>query len=441
MSDKTKKDLFDLKGHNTTFKKEAVAGFTMFLTMVYVLFLQPFAIIGPTPVFVDIMGLEISSQALFILTALVTGISTIVMGIYANFPFALSTAMGINFYLGGLLQANQISFAGMMTIVFVSGLIFIALTVFELRKYIVELIPKDIKIAIGSAIGFFLAYLGFQNSGLADFSHGVAMGDFTNPVVLLTLLGLFLIILFEKKKVTGGILFAIVIVTIVGIPLGVTNTNMNFSMPDFSSVGNLIFKFSFAELLKPMFITLLFATLFSDFFSTLGTVLGLAGRLDLLDEEGNFSEIDKPFLVDSAFTAIGALFGCTVITTFVESAAGVESGGKTGLTSVISGILFLLAIILSPLVSLIPTAATAPVLIYIGYLLICDISKVNFSSIETGFGPFITLAFTIFFGDFAAGIAGGIVAEVLIKLIYGKGREINKGLYILAILLLLYFVV
>jgi len=438
---KLKKDLFDLNGHNTNFKTEVIAGLTLFLTMVYVLFLQPFAMIGPTPVFVDIQGVAVTSTAIFILTAFITGISTIIMGLYANFPFALSTAMGINFLLGGMLQANQISFAAMMTVTFISGIIFIFLTVFGLRKYVVELIPKDIKIAIGAAIGFFLAYLGFSNSGLSVFSNGIHMGNFHSPTVILTLLGLFLIILFEHKKIKGGILFSVIIITILGIPMGITNTAISFSKPDFSSVGNLVFKFSFAEIMKPMFITLLFATFFGDFFSTLGTVLGLGGRLNLLDEDGNLPGIDKPFLVDSCFTAIGALFGCTVISTFVESAAGVESGGRTGLTSVVTGILFIGAIILSPLVSIIPTAATAPILIYIGYLMISDIVKIDFSTLETAFGPFITLVFTIFFGDFAAGIAGGIIAEVLIKIIYGKGKDTKIGLYILAALLVLYFVI
>lgn len=436
-----KKNLFDLKGHGTSVRTEIIAGITMFLTMVYVLFLQPFAMIGPVPAFVDIQGVEITSTAIFILTALITGIATIVMGIYANFPFALSTAMGINFLLGGMLQANQISFAAMMTVTLISGIIFILLTVLGLRKYVVELIPKDIKIAIGAAIGFFLAYLGFMDSGLASFENGIHMGDFTSPVVFLTIVGLLLIVLFEHKKVKGGILFSVIIVTLLGIPFGVTNTSISLSLPDFSSVNDLVFTFSLSEIMKPMFITLLFATFFGDFFSTLGTVLGLGGRLGLLDEDGNLPGIEKPFLVDSCFTAIGAMFGCTVITTFVESAAGVESGGRTGLTSVTAGVLFLAAIILAPLVSLIPMAATAPILIYIGYLMICDIVKIDFSSLETAFGPFVTIVFTIFFGDFAAGIAGGVIAEVFIRLVCGKGRETKIGLYILALLMIGYFVV
>lgn len=436
-----KKSLFDLEGHNTNLRTEIIAGLTMFLTMVYVLFLQPFAIIGPVPVFVDINGMEITSTAIFILTALITGLSTIVMGLYANFPFALSTAMGINFLLGGMLQSNQVSFAGIMSVTLISGLIFVALTVLGLRKYVVELIPKDIKVAIGAGIGFFLTYLGFSNSGLADFSAGIHIGDFSSPAVILTIVGLLLIIFLEQKRVKGGLLISIIIVTLLGIPFGITNTNIHMGMPDFSSVGNLIFKFSFSEIMKPLFFTILFATFFGDFFSTLGTVLGLGGRLGLLDEEGNLPGIEKPFLVDSSFTAIGALFGCTVITTFVESAAGVESGGKTGFTSIVTGILFIAAILLAPLVSVIPTAATAPILIYIGYLMIGEITKIDFTSFETGFGPFIVLAFTIFFGDFAAGIAGGIISEVFISLLYGKGRKTKVGLYILAALMLLYFIV
>jgi len=432
---------FDFKGRNTSYKIEILAGLTTFLTMVYVLFLQPVAIIGVNDVFVDIDGVVITRTAIFILTALVSGVSTIVMGLYSNFPFALSVGMGINFLLGGMLQANQISFTSMMTVTLISGLVFVVLTIFGIRKYIVELIPKDIKIAIGASIGFFLAYLGFSNSGIANFSAGIQMGDFSSPTVLLAILGFLLIIIFESKKIKGGILYSVIIITLLGIPFGVTNTNISFSLPDFSSVNNLVFDFKLSTIMKPMFITLLFATFFGDFFSTLGTVLGLGGRLNMLDEDGNLPEIDKPFLVDSVFTVIGSMFGCTVITTFVESAAGVESGGKTGFTSVVTGIFFLLALILAPLVSIIPTAATAPILIYIGYLMICDIVKIDFSSLETAFGPFITIAFTIFFANFAAGIAGGIIAQVFINLITGKGKETKIGLYILSILLLLYFIV
>ncbi|MGD1818081.1 MAG: NCS2 family permease [Pleomorphochaeta sp.] len=441
MDKNTKKNLFDLKGHKTSYRTEVIAGLTMFITMVYVLFLQPIAIIGPNASFVDINGVEITSTAIFVLTAVITGISTIIMGLYANFPFALSTGMGINFLLGAMLQSNQISFAAMMTVTLISGVIFILLTVLGLRKYIVELIPKDIKIAIGAAIGFFLVYLGFSDAGIANFSTGMAMGDFSSPAVLLALIGLLIIVFFEHKKIKGGILYSVIIVTLLGIPFGITNTAISFSVPDFSSVNNLLFKFSFSEIMKPMFFTLLFATFFGDFFSTLGTVLGLGGRLNMLDEDGNLPGIEKPFLVDSCFTAIGAMFGCTVITTFVESAAGVESGGRTGFTSVVTGILFLIAVILAPIVSIIPVVATAPVLIYIGYLMICDIVKIDFSTFETAFGPFITIIFTIFFADFAAGIAGGIIAQVLIKLIYGKGKETKIGLYILALLLMLYFIV
>jgi AGZA family xanthine/uracil permease-like MFS transporter len=436
-----KQSLFDLKGHNTSIRVETFAGLTVFLTMVYVLFLQPFAMIGPNESFIDINGVVVTRTAIFILTALISGAATIIMGVYSNFPFALSTAMGINFLLGGMLQSNQISFAAMMTVTLISGIVFVALTVLGVRKYIVDLIPKDIKIAIGTAIGFFLAYLGFSNSGIATFNNGIHMGNFQAPSVILSIIGLLLIVALEHKKVKGGILISVIVVTVLGIPFGVTNTSVAFSLPDFSSVGNLLFTFSFSELLKPMFITLLFATFFGDFFSTLGTVIGLGGRLNMLDEEGNLPGIDKPFLVDSCFTAIGAMFGCTVITTFVESAAGVESGGKTGLTSVVAGVLFLLAILLAPLVSIIPTVATAPILIYIGYLMICDVVKIDFSSLETAFGPFITIAFTIFFADFAAGIAGGIIAQVFIKLIAGKGKETKIGLYILSVLLMLYFVV
>lgn len=434
-------DYFKFSERNTNYRIEFIAGLTTFITMAYVLFLQPFALVGGNNVFIDINGLEITKTSIFIFTAFISAVSTICMGLYSNFPFALSTGMGINFLLGGLLQSNQISFSSMMTITFISGLIFIVLTIFGIRTYVVELIPKNIKLAIGTAIGFFLAYLGFSNSGLANFSNGISRGDFTSPSVILSIIGFLLIIALEMKKVKGGILISVLIVTLIGIPLKVTMLPTSYSLPNFDSVQNLVFNFNLKEILKPTMITLIFATFFGDFFSTLGTVLGLGGRLNMLDDKGNLPGIEKPFLIDALFTSIGAIFGCTVITTFVESASGVESGGKTGFTALVTGFLFLIAILLAPFVSIIPSAATAPILIYIGFLMISDIGKIDFTNIEESFGPFITIAFTLFFADFAAGIAGGIIAYIFMKLILGKAKEIKFGLYILSVLLILYFVI
>ncbi len=432
---------FNFKEKGTTYKIELLAGLTTFVTMIYVLFLQPMAMVGGSESFIDINGVEISKSAILIMTALISGISTIVMGLYTKLPFALSTGMGINFLLGGMLQSGQISYGGMMAIIFTSGLIFILLSILGIRSYIVELIPKNIKFAISASIGFFLAYLGFSNSGLADFSSGIAMGDWSSPAVLLSLIGFLLIIALEINKVRGGILIAVLITTLIGIPMGVTYIPTSFAVPAASDVKNIVFNFNFGEIFTPAMITIIFTAFFGDFFSTLGTVLGLGGRLNLLDEEGNLPGIQKPFLVDSISTSVGALFGCTTITTYVESASGVEAGGKTGFTSLVVGIMFLLSILLAPFVLIIPGAATAPALIYIGFIMVSEIKRVDFSSLEESFAPFIVLAFTLFFANFAAGIAGGVISHVFVKIVTRKFKDIGIGLYILAIFMIFYFII
>lgn len=432
---------FGFYERGATYRVEVLAGLTTFVTMVYVLFLQPLAIVGGAEQFVDINGVVVTKSAILILTALVSGLTTIFMGFFTNFPFALSTGMGINFYLGGMLQGGAISFGGIMAINFVAGLIFIALSVLGIRTYIVELIPKNIKIAIGSAIGFFLAYLGFQNSGICTFSNGISIGDFTSMPVMLSIVGLLLIIALEVNKVTGGILISVLVVTVAGIPLGVTNIPSSLSLPNFKDVSNIVFQLDFKALMTPAMVTIIFATFFGDFFSTLGTVLGLGGRLNMLDREGNLPGIKKPFIVDSIATTFGSLFGCTVITTFVESASGVEAGGKTGFSSIVTGILFLASLVIAPFVLIIPTAATAPVLIYIGFIMVREIAKVDFSSVSESVAPFMTIAFTIFAADFAAGIAAGVISYVLINISTGKAKDVKLGLYILSVFLVFYFIV
>ncbi len=434
---------FGLKQRGTTVKTELMAGLTTFMTMAYVLVVQPSAIVGfgDASSIVDINGVSISKEAILVTCAVVSGLITLLMGLYANMPFALSTGMGTNFMLGALLQSGSISFGQIMAIILVSGLIFLALSIFGIRDLIVRMMPKNIKIAIGSAIGFFIAYLGFKNTGIGSFADGIGMGDFTKPSVFVAIIGLLIIAALTAFKVKGALLYGIIATTIIGIPFGVTQLHTSFlKVPDASQVGNILCYFDFKNILSPQFLILIFVAFFGDFFSTLGTVLGVASKANMLDENGDLPGIQKPFLVDAIGTCAGALTGCTTITTFVESSSGVEEGGRTGLTAVTTAILFIITIFISPLFLMIPDAATGPALIFVGFLMISDFGKIDFSDFTEAFGPFVMIMFGIFTGSIASGIAAGIIGHVFINVITGKFKKIHPGMYVLCVPLILYFI-
>lgn len=435
--------IFRLKDHNTDVRTEIIAGLTTFMTMAYVLAVQPSAIVGfgDAAYIVDCNGVVISKSAILIMCALISGLITLLMAFYANMPFALSTGMGTNFLLGALIQSGDMSFGSAMAITLVSGIIFVLLTVLGLRDLIVRMIPKNIKVAISASIGFFIAYLGFKNTGIGNFTDGIAMGDFTDPAVLLAIAGLLVISILTAYQVKGAILIGIVAITIAGIPLGITALPEHFfAVPDAADLGNVFLNFDFSGLLTANAAVWIFVAFFGDFFSTLGTVLGVAGKAKMLDQDGNLPDIQKPFLVDAVGTCVGAACGCTTITTYVESSSGVEAGGRTGLTALTTGVMFLLTIFAAPLFIIIPDAATGPALIFVGFLMISGFAEIDFSNFTEAFGPFIMIMFGAYTANIAAGIGSGILAHVAIKVATGKHKEIHPGLYVLCIPLLLYFI-
>lgn len=433
---------FKLTEKGTNVKTEVMAGITTFMTMAYVLVLQPSAIIGfGGEGFTDVNGVFISRSALLVTCALISGLVTILMAFYANMPFALSTGMGTNFMFGAMLQANTISFGKIMAITLISGIIFVILTVLGLRDMIVKMFPKNIKAAIGSCIGFFIAYLGFKDSGIGVYTNGIAAGDFTDKAVLLAIIGLIIIAVLTAFKVRGAILFGILMTTLLGIPMGITKVPTSLiAAPDFQNLGSIFGCFDWSGILSAETLILIFVAFFGDFFCTLGTVLGVASKADMVDEEGNVPGIGKPFLVDAIGTCTGAFTGNTTITTYVESTAGVEAGGRTGLTALTTGIMFLLATFLAPLFGMVPTAATAPALIFVGFMMISGLRDIDFDNFSDAFGPFVMIMFGTFCGSIAVGIAAGILAHVFIKLLSGKGKELHPGMYVLCIPLILFFI-
>jgi AGZA family xanthine/uracil permease-like MFS transporter len=317
------------------------------MTMAYVLAVQPSAIcgFGPDPYITDINGVVISKSALLVMCALVSGIITLFMGLYANLPLALSTAMGSNFILGGLVNSGTVSFGWAMALLLCSGILFILVTVLGVRKMVVDLLPKNLKIAIPTAVGFFIAYLGFKNTGLAAFSDsGLALGDFTQPAVLLALITMAVMGVLTAYKVRGAILIGIIVGTVISIPMGVSTLPTTLvSLPDMSEIGNLVLCYDFKSVLAdiPGALVWIFILFTSDFFATFGALIAVGAQTNMLDEDGNFPQIEKPFLVDAVGTVVGSGTGCTTISTFIESTIGVEAGGRTGLTAIVSGGLFL----------------------------------------------------------------------------------------------------
>ena len=433
--------IFKLKEHHTDVKTEILAGLTTFMTMAYVLAVQPGAIVGAEAAITDCNGDVISKSAILVMCALVSGLITILMAFYANMPFALSTGMGTNFLLGAMIQGGTMSFGSAMVITLISGVVFVALTVLGLRDIIVRMIPKNIKTAISASIGFFIAYLGFSNTGIGSFNGGISMGDFTQPSVLLAVLGLAIIGVLTAYNVRGAILIGIAVITVLGIPFGITVLPAHpFAIPDFSDLSTVCFNFDFSGLFTSSAAIWIFIAFFGDFFSTLGTVLGVAGKAKMLDKDGNLPGIQKPFLVDAIGTCVGACTGNTTITTFVESTSGVEAGGRTGLTALTTGIMFLLTIFAAPLFVVIPYAATGPALIFVGFLMIGGLTEIDFSDFTEAFGPFMMIVFGAFTANIAASIGAGIIAHIIIKVFTGKAKEIHPGLYILCIPMVLYFI-
>lgn len=424
--------LFKLKENNTSVRTEVTAGITTFMTMAYILVVQP--------MFMSAAGMDVG--AVTVVTAILGAVFSIFMGIYTNLPFALAPAMGSNaFFAYTLVSAGVVNWETGLGIVFISGVAFLILTVLGLREVIVNLIPKNVKYAIGVAIGFYIVSLGFSNGGLMDTSAGkIAMGDLTSKGVILTIIGLLVVVFLTARKVKGAILIGIVITTIIGIPMGVTQVPESLvTMPP--SIAPIAFKLDIMGALKWSFFPLAFTFFVGDFFSTLGTLLGVSAKANLLDENGNLPNINKPFLVDAIATIVGALFGSTVVTTYIESAAGVEEGGRTGLTAVTTGICFALTLFITPIAAMIPSEATAPALILIGLLMITGVKDIDFSDFTESFPAFATIVFTIFTSSISNGISIGILAYLFTKVLAGKFKELNLGIYVLAIPLLLYFVI
>ncbi|MFA0413702.1 NCS2 family permease [Vibrio renipiscarius] len=422
---------FKFEENHTNFKKEIIAGLTIFTTMAY--------IIAVVPGMLSKSGMPF--DATLTATILMTVITTLAMAFYTNRPFVLGPGLGSVAIFSYTLLGNGVPLSIASGIVFISGVLFMLVSFVGVRDFIVKVIPHGIKVSVGVGIGLFIALLGFKQAGIivADARKNVLIfGDLTTPETLLAIASFFLVLFFTTRKIQGGIILSILVTTIIAIPMGIAHVPENmFSFP--ASISGLAFELDILGALDPKYLPFLLAFFIPDFFSTLGTLLGVGSQAGYLDKDGNLPGIDKNFHVDSCATTFGALFSTPVMTTYLESAAGVEAGGRTGFTAVITAICFAATLFLAPLAGMIPTAATAPVLMFIGITMMSSIRKVNFDDVTEYLPAFVCVVISIFSFNAGNGIAAAMLVYGFLKIVTGRYKEDHWSVYVIALLMILYF--
>ncbi len=448
---------FKLKEKGTDVRTEMIAGITTFMTMAYILAVNP-SVLGAT-------GMD--SGAIFTATALASAIASFCMAFLANLPFVLSAGMGLNAYFAYTVVLGMgYSWEVALTAVFAEGLVFVLLSLTNVREAIFNAIPQTLKYGVSVGIGLFICFIGLQNAHIAvdsatlvtifSFSQSVKAGTFNSEgiTVLLALIGIVITGYLVIKGVKGNILIGIFVTWILGIlcqlaGIYVPNPDAGFyslipsgvvSMP--ASIAPTLFKFDFSIIAEhPLdFFSVLFAFLFVDIFDTLGTLIGCASKADMLDEDGKLPEIKGALLADSIGTMVGACLGTSTITTFVESSSGIAEGGRSGLTAVVSGLFFLLALFFSPIFLAIPSFATAPALVIVGFLMIQQVVKVEWDDLLEAIPAYIAIFAMPFLYSISEGISLGIISYVLLHVLSGKGKSVTPLMYVLAILFVLKYI-
>ncbi len=411
--------IFKLKAHGTTTRTEILAGITTFLTMAYILAVNP-GILGDA-------GMD--RGAVFTATALASAIATIVMAFAANLPIALAPGMGLNaFFTYAVVLGMGYSWEVALTAVFLEGILFIILSFVNVREAIVNSVPVNLKRAVAVGIGIFITLIGMKNAGIivANPATLVSLGKVTEGTAMLALVGLVITAALFALKVHGAILIGILATTVIGIPMGITapfggweNWKL-FSLPAAPLFGRL----DFSNILTLKFFTVFFSFLFVDIFDTVGTLVGVTTQAGLTDKDGNVPRVKQALLADAVGTSVGALLGTSTVTSYIESSAGVAAGGRTGLTSLTTGLLFLLALLFSPLFLLIPGAATAPALILVGFLMMKPVTEIDFGDPTEGIPAFLAIVMMPFCYSIAEGIVYGVLAYVILKVCTGKAKAI-----------------
>ena len=427
-------NFFKLKENNTTVKTEILAGITTFMTMAYILAVNP-SILSAT-------GMD--KNALFTATALSALVATLVMALVARLPFALAPGMGLNaFFAFTVVLGMGYTWQFALTAVFLEGIIFLILTAFNIRELIVNAIPLSMKHAVSAGIGLFIAFIGLQSAGVIVNNDAVlvGLGNMGSPSVLIALFGVLLTGVLLALRVKGALLIGIFAATIAGIPFGVTHLPEGnlVSLPP--SIEPIFFKFDFHHIFTVDMLIVLFTFLFVDMFDTVGTLVGVSSKADMLTEDGKVPRAKQALFADAVGTTFGAILGTSTVTTYVESASGVAEGGRTGLTALTTAGLFFVALFFAPLFIMIPGAATAPALILVGLFMLSPIMKINMDDFTESIPAFLTIIMMPLTYSIAEGIVFGMLAYVLLKLLTGKHKEISVIMYILAVLFVIKFII
>ena len=424
--------LFGFDPKTSTVKTEVMAGITTFLTMAYILAVNP-NILGET-------GMD--KGALFTTTVIMSALPTIFMGLYAKLPLALAPGMGLNaFFAYTVCMIMGYSWQFALTAVFLEGLVFILLTVTNLREKIVDVIPNTLKNAISAGIGLYIAFIGLKSADIIVNNDAtlVSLGNLTSGSALLGVIGIVLTSVLLVKNIKGALLFGILITTLIGIPLGVTNFDGIFSIPP--SIEPIFLKFEWNQILSKDMVIIVFTLLFVDLFDCIGTVIDVTSRAGMIKADGKIPKLKEVFMVDSISTAAGAAMGTSTVAVYVESAAGVNEGGRSGLTAVVTGACFLLALFFAPLFLAIPAAATTPVLVLVGLMMMGSILKIDFNNYSEAIPAFICILFMPLSYSISDGIVLGHLSYIFINLCSGNYRKMSIGMYILAAFFLIKFMV
>ena len=412
-------------------KKEVIGGVTTFLTMAYILALNPYTL--------SLTGMD--KGAVFTTTILGAVIGTVVMAIYAKKPFALAPGVGVGaFFAYTVCLTLGYPWQFALTAVFIEGIIFIVLTLTGLRQMLVDAMPLILRRAISPGIGLFIAFIGLKNASVivGNDATFVGLGDVHAPGVLLTFFGILLTAVLLIKNVLGALLIGIVVTTIVGIPLGITNFSGVVDLPP--SNASIMMQFQWNDILSVDMVICVLTLLFLDMFDTMGTLIGVSNRAGMVREDGTIPGLKKAFMADAVGTTVGAMLGTSTVTTYVESASGVQAGGRSGLTAFVTALCFLLALFLAPFFLCIPPSATAPVLFLVGVMMMYDIRKVDFHDYANAVPCFICIAMMPLTFSISEGILLSLITFVMIRLCCGRYKELNIGMCILAVLFILKYI-
>ena len=424
-------NVFKLNVNGTNIKKEILAGFTTFITMSYIIFVNP-QIMSTT-------GMDFG--AVFVGTCLAASIACFIMGFVANWPVGLAPGMGLNaFFTYSVVGEMGYTWETALGAVFLSGILFFIMSVTPLRKWMIDSIPTNLRIAMASGVGFFIGFIGLKNGGIiiSNDATFLSLGDFSNIETLLSALGFLLIAILTIRNVKGSIIISILLITLISLTSGLVEFNGVISYPP--SLSPVFLKLDIIGAIDITMISIIASFLFVNLFDTTGTLFGVATRANFIDEKGNISNLDKALKCDSSTSIIGTFFGCAPVTSYVESSSGIESGGRTGLTAITIGFLFLFSIFLSPLASIVPSYATSGALIYVSFLILSGLQKLDWTDLSELIPSLIIVVMIPLTFSIADGISLGFIAFIVMKIASGNIKTISSGSWFLTLIFVSKFI-